>query len=61
MSPTKKHILPTIVLAQFCCVLWFASNAVMSDLVENGLKETAIGDLTSVQFGFILGTLLYAL
>jgi MFS family permease len=64
MSPTKKHILPTIVLAQFCCTsLWFASNAVMSDLVENfGLKETAIGDLTSsVQFGFILGTLLYAL
>ena len=64
MSLVKKHILPIIVLAQFSCTsLWFASNAVMSDLVKNfGLKETAIGDLTSsVQFGFILGTLIYAL
>lgn len=64
MYPIKKSILPIIVLAQFCCTsLWFASNAVMSDLVQNfGLKETAVGDLTaSVQFGFILGTLLYAL
>ncbi|MBU0941828.1 MAG: MFS transporter [Bacteroidetes bacterium] len=64
MSEVKKHILPIIVLAQFCCTsLWFASNAVISDLVQNfGLEETAIGDLTSsVQFGFILGTLLYAI
>jgi MFS family permease len=64
MHPIKKYILPIIVIAQFCCTsLWFASNAVMFDLVQNfGLKDTAIGDLTSaVQFGFILGTLLYAI
>lgn len=59
-----KAILPVIVIAQFCCTsLWFASNAVMSDLVINfNLAETAIGHLTSaVQFGFILGTLVFAL
>lgn len=59
-----KAILPIIVIAQFCCTsLWFASNAVMSDLVINfGLAETAIGHLTSaVQFGFILGTFVFAL
>jgi MFS family permease len=58
-----KTILPIIVVAQFCCTsLWFASNAVMSDLVINfGLTATAIGNLTSaVQFGFILGTLVFA-
>jgi hypothetical protein len=49
-----KTILPIIVVAQFCCTsLWFASNAVMTDLVINfGLTATAIGNLTSaVQFG----------
>lgn len=64
MPVVKKHILPLIVLAQFCCTsLWFASNAVISDLALNfDLKATAVGNLTSaVQFGFILGTLLYAL
>jgi MFS family permease len=58
-----KTILPIIVVAQFCCTsLWFASNAVMSDLVINfGLTANAIGNLTSaVQFGFILGTLVFA-
>ena len=58
-----KHILPIIVLAQFCCTsLWFASNGIMQDLVLNfGLKEDAVGTLTSaVQFGFISGTLLFA-
>jgi len=60
----QKAILPIIVIAQFCCTsLWFASNAVMSDLVINfGLAETAVGHLTSAaQFGFILGTLVFAL
>jgi MFS family permease len=59
-----KTILPIIVIAQFCCTsLWFATNAVMGDLVINfSLKESAIGNLTSaVQFGFILGTLVFAL
>lgn len=59
-----KHILPTIVLAQFCCTsLWFASNAVIQDLVANfALGTDAIGNLTSaIQFGFISGTLLFAI
>jgi MFS family permease len=47
-----------------CCSvllsLWFASNAVMTDLVINFGLTAAIGSLTSaVQFGFILGTLVF--
>ena len=59
-----KRILPVIVLSQFCCTsLWFAGNSVMNDLVSNfHLEESALGHLTSaVQFGFISGTLLFAL
>ena len=59
-----KHILPTIVLAQFCCTsLWFAGNAVMNDLVQAfTLPNSALGHLTSViQLGFITGTLVFAL
>jgi predicted MFS family arabinose efflux permease len=59
-----KAILPIIVVAQFSCTsLWFASNALMSDLVRNfGLTASAVGQLTSaIQFGFILGTLVFAL
>lgn len=58
-----SRILPVIVFAQFCCTsLWFAGNAVMSDLVlDFNLQTEALGDLTSaVQFGFILGTLSFA-
>lgn len=60
----KKSILPTIVIAQFLCTsLWFAGNAVMNNLiVDFGLETTALGHLTSaVQFGFILGTLIFAI
>ena len=63
MQP-PKHILPIIVLAQFCCTsLWFASNAIMQDLALNfELGAEAVGNLTSaVQFGFISGTLLFAI
>ncbi len=59
-----KHILPTIVIAQFCCTsLWFASNGVLSELVANfDLRANALGNLTAaVQFGFITGTLVFAL
>lgn len=59
-----KWILPTIVMAQFCCTsLWFAGNAVVDDLVTTlGLPSSALGSLTSaVQFGFIIGTLVFAL
>ena len=61
---THRHILPIIVIAQFCCTsLWFAGNAVMGDLAsEFGLKSNALGHLTSaVQFGFISGTLSFAI
>ena len=60
----KKHILPTIVIAQFCCTsLWFASNCVLNDLIFTfDLSESILGHLTSaVQFGFIVGTLTFAI
>lgn len=60
----SKRILPFIVIAQFCCTsLWFAGNAVMNDLVTTfALDKNALGNLTSaVQFGFISGTLVFAL
>lgn len=60
----KNSILPVIVISQFCCTsLWFASNAVMGNLVHIfDLNDNAIGYLTSsVQFGFIIGTLLFAI
>jgi len=63
MKPSYR-ILPVIVLSQFCCTsLWFAGNGVMGDLVSTfGLNESAVGHLTSaVQFGFIAGTLVFAI
>lgn len=60
----NKLILPLIVISQFCCTsLWFASNAVMGDLVNDlQLEPSALGSLTSVvQLGFIFGTLVFAL
>ncbi len=59
-----KYILPVIVLAQFFCTsLWFASNGVIDDLVAQfQLPGSATAHLTSaVQFGFITGTLCFAL
>ena len=59
-----KFILPIIVISQFCCTsLWFAGNGVMGDLMINfNLNESALAHLTSaVQFGFIVGTLIYAI
>ena len=63
MRPSR-HILPILVLSQFLCTsLWFAGNGVMPDLIRQyGFTDTAMGHLTSaVQFGFIAGTLLFAL
>ena len=59
-----RHILPVIVLAQLLGTsLWFAVNAVMPDLQrELGWPTSTVGTLTSaLQFGFILGTLVFAL
>jgi len=58
-----RRILPVIVLSQFAGTsLWFAGNAVVPDLVrELQLSAMAVGYITSaVQFGFIVGTLLFA-
>lgn len=57
-------MLPVIVIAQLCCTsLWFACNGVINELIQNfGLNEMALGHLTSsVQFGFIIGTLIFAI
>jgi MFS family permease len=58
-----KWILPTIVVSQFCCTsLWFAGNAIIPDIInEFNLGPSFLANLTSaVQFGFIIGTLLFA-
>lgn len=64
MSLQKNSILAIIVLSQFLSTsLWFAGNGVMADLITGfGLTLAATGHLTSaVQFGFISGTLVFAL
>ena len=66
MNPPRvpRHILPVLVAAQFAGTsLWFAVNAVMPDLQQElGWPASAVGPLTSsLQFGFILGTLVFAL
>ncbi len=63
-NPKLKFILPLIVFSQFACTsLWFAANAVMPDLVrELHILPSVIGFITSsVQSGFIAGTLLLAI
>ena len=58
-----KRILPVIVIAQFFCTsVWFAGNAIMGDIAAQLHFDPK--DLTrlssAVQFGFIAGTLLFA-
>ncbi len=63
MNIGRSRILVIIVSAQFACVsLWFAGNGVMADLIRTfHLSESILGHLTSaVQFGFIAGTLFFA-
>lgn len=58
-----KHILPVIVIAQLAGTsLWFASNAVLSDLtLALKFPPSAVATLTSsVQLGFIFGTLIFS-
>lgn len=59
-----KRILFVIVLAQFLCTsVWFAGNAILLDLITDlKLESNFLSHLTSaVQFGFIAGTLVFAL
>ena len=63
MKKPPAHILPVIVFAQFAGTsLWFAGNAVAGDLQRSlQLQSDVIGNITSaVQFGFISGTLVFA-
>jgi len=58
-----KRILPAIVISQFFCTsLWFAGNAILPDIIRSfNLDISFLADLTSaVQFGFITGTLFFA-
>jgi len=61
-SPPRR-ILPTIIFSHFTgSTLWFAGNAVLPDLQRLwGLSPDALGYMTSsVQLGFIAGTLVFA-
>ncbi|GGG22049.1 membrane protein [Dokdonia pacifica] len=63
-TPIPKWILPVIVVSQFCGTsLWFSSNAILQDLIIHfSLPENTLAHITSaVQFGFIAGTLLFAI
>jgi len=61
---TPSYILPIIVFAQFAGTsLWFAGNAVISDLQQTYAPDypNALADITaSIQFGFIVGTFVFA-
>lgn len=57
------HILPTIVVAQFAGTsVWFVGNAVLPDLAHHwsGISGGLAWVTSSVQLGFIAGTLLFA-
>jgi MFS family permease len=62
--PRKNLILPILIVSQFACTsLWFAGNAIVDELAFKtglGLEITAFV-LSSVQLGFIIGTLVFAL
>lgn len=63
MKP-RFYILPIIIISQFFCTsLWFAGNAVIDDLASQfNVGFNILGYLLSfVQFGFIIGTLTFAL
>jgi len=63
MMDRPKHILPVIVASQLMGTsLWFSGNAILGSLQEKfALDAGAVGSITSsVQFGFIGGTLLFA-
>ena len=64
LASAPRHVLPVLVLAQLAGTSpWFAVNAVMPELQHQyGWPASDVGTLTSaVQFGFIAGTLLFAL
>lgn len=59
-----KNVLVIIVLSQFLCTsLWFAGNVIMPDLISHlQVNQSFLADITSaIQFGFIIGTLVYSI
>lgn len=64
MQNRPAHILPLIIVSQFAGTsLWFVGNAILPDIQkELIIHSNALGNITSVvQFGFIAGTLLFAI
>ena len=59
--PRSKFLLPIIVFSQFAGTsLWFAGNAIINDIQP--VSSGGFANITSiVQFGFIAGTLIFAL
>jgi MFS family permease len=58
-----RIILPVIVLAQFLCTsLWFAGNSIITEIIKDlQLDPAFLAHITSaIQFGFITGTLVFA-
>ncbi len=56
------YILPLIVVSQFAGTsLWFAVNAILPDIVQ-GSNSLTLGNIISIiQFGFIIGTFVFAI
>ena len=64
MTKRPIHILPLIVISQFAGTsLWFVGNAILPDIQKHlSVQNNAAGNITSVvQFGFIAGTLIFAI
>lgn len=64
MSSKPNRVLPLIILSQFACTsLWFAGNAIVDSLskVLGFDAQIAAHMLSSVQLGFIAGTLIFAI
>ncbi|WP_296314386.1 MFS transporter [Winogradskyella sp. UBA3174] len=64
ITSTNKWVLPIIIFSQFCCTsLWFAGNAIIDDLILTfNLGSQSLGYISvSVQFGFIVGTFVFAI
>ncbi len=60
----KLHILPIIIISQFACTsTWFAGNAIIESLTKKLDFGADIVSyvISSVQFGFIIGTLIFGI
>ncbi|WP_405569280.1 nitrate/nitrite transporter [Winogradskyella sp. Asnod2-B02-A] len=63
-AKTTTWILPIIIFSQFCCTsLWFAGNSIINELIAFfNLSSESLGYISSsVQFGFIIGTFVFAI